>query len=287
MELLFRKKIIPLGAFGKLRQPTRTGRVTAFICRPKSLCAGQDGRRVSPDTDRRQGRAGERTERNPMLLFLFVGLLLLRFAVRQLIALLFQLPPRFTRFEPSGHHPKTLQDMPPKRPALRWRHESQQRLHPLLQNQLAPLAAPLRRLIAPELLHKPHLAPPRQPHRAGEQPVAQKIHPEVRPVDGRVALQFQLQFRRQECLYPLADLSQLVSALAPHHKIIHVAHIRPALEFFLEKPVQCRQVKIREMLGGQVANRQAASGRGVIAANNAVEQAQQHRVFKLPCQQAA
>ena len=37
-----------------------------------------------------------------MLLFLFVGLLLLRFAVRQLIALLFQLPPRFTRFEPDG-----------------------------------------------------------------------------------------------------------------------------------------------------------------------------------------
>jgi hypothetical protein len=41
-------------------------------------------------------------------LFLFVGLLLLRFAARQLIALLFQLPPRFTRFEPFGCHPKFL-----------------------------------------------------------------------------------------------------------------------------------------------------------------------------------
>ena len=40
-----------------------------------------------------------------MLLLLFVGLLLLRFAVRQLFALLFQLPPRFTRFEPCGQNP--------------------------------------------------------------------------------------------------------------------------------------------------------------------------------------
>ena len=54
-----------------------------------------------------------------MLLFLFVGLLLLRFAVRQLFALLFQLPPRFTRFEPSGYHPKALQNMPPEGQAIR------------------------------------------------------------------------------------------------------------------------------------------------------------------------
>ena len=35
-----------------------------------------------------------------MLLFLLSGLLLLRLADRQFFALLFQLPPRFTRFEP-------------------------------------------------------------------------------------------------------------------------------------------------------------------------------------------
>jgi hypothetical protein len=40
-----------------------------------------------------------------MLLFVFVGLLLLRFATRQLLALLFQLPPRFTRFVPDDHRP--------------------------------------------------------------------------------------------------------------------------------------------------------------------------------------
>ena len=39
-----------------------------------------------------------------MLLLLFDGLLLFRFAERQLFALLFQLPPRFTRFEPVCHH---------------------------------------------------------------------------------------------------------------------------------------------------------------------------------------
>ena len=38
--------------------------------------------------------------RNPRLLFRFDGELLLRFADRQFLALLFQLPPRLTRFEP-------------------------------------------------------------------------------------------------------------------------------------------------------------------------------------------
>ena len=46
--------------------------------------------------------------RNPMLLLLLVGLLLLRFATRQLFALLFQLPPRFTRFEPDGRRPESF-----------------------------------------------------------------------------------------------------------------------------------------------------------------------------------
>jgi len=43
--------------------------------------------------------AGTRT-RNPILLFLFDGVLLLRLAVRTFVALLFQLPPRRIRFEP-------------------------------------------------------------------------------------------------------------------------------------------------------------------------------------------
>ncbi len=38
--------------------------------------------------------------RKPMLLLLLFGLSLFRFAARQLLALLFQLPPRFTRFDP-------------------------------------------------------------------------------------------------------------------------------------------------------------------------------------------
>ena len=46
-------------------------------------------------------RAGTaRATRNPRLFFEFVGVFLLRFAERQLVALLFQLPPRFTRFWP-------------------------------------------------------------------------------------------------------------------------------------------------------------------------------------------
>jgi len=40
-----------------------------------------------------------------MLLLALSGLLLLRMATRQLLALLFQLPPRFTRFEPYEQNP--------------------------------------------------------------------------------------------------------------------------------------------------------------------------------------
>ena len=44
---------------------------------------------------------GTKTRRKPMLLFRLSGLLLLRLADRQFSELLFQLPPRFTRFEPT------------------------------------------------------------------------------------------------------------------------------------------------------------------------------------------
>ncbi len=40
------------------------------------------------------------TRRKPMLLLRLSGALLLRYAARQFLALLFQLPPRITRFEP-------------------------------------------------------------------------------------------------------------------------------------------------------------------------------------------
>jgi len=39
--------------------------------------------------------------RNPRLLFRFSGVFLFRFADRQFLGLSFQLPPRFTRFEPA------------------------------------------------------------------------------------------------------------------------------------------------------------------------------------------
>ena len=51
-------------------------------------------------------RSELRSTRNPMLLFVFVGLLLLRFATRLLLALLFQLPPRYTRLVPDDCRPK-------------------------------------------------------------------------------------------------------------------------------------------------------------------------------------
>ena len=55
--------------------------------------------RFGPMT-RRAGGAPELAKRNPRLLLRLPGLLLLRLAARALLALLFQLPPRVTRFEP-------------------------------------------------------------------------------------------------------------------------------------------------------------------------------------------
>ena len=97
-----------------------------------------------------------------MLLFLLDGLLLLRFADRQFLPLLFQLPPRITRFEPSGRHPKSLQYVPPKPSTLRRPHESQQRRCPLLQLGLTPPPLDESPLIPAELPGEPVLAPPRR-----------------------------------------------------------------------------------------------------------------------------
>jgi hypothetical protein len=49
-----------------------------------------------------------RSTRKPRLLFRLSGVFLLRFAERQFLALLFQLPPRFTRFEPHDRSPADL-----------------------------------------------------------------------------------------------------------------------------------------------------------------------------------
>lgn len=49
--------------------------------------------------------AGGSTARKPKLLFSLSGLLLLRLETRQLLALLFQLPPRIARFEPLDRTP--------------------------------------------------------------------------------------------------------------------------------------------------------------------------------------
>lgn len=73
-------------------------------------------------------RAGASTTRNPLLLFVLPGVLLLRLAERQLVAvlLLFQLPPRITRFAPRGRRPDGT--VPPSRaPTARGRRR--RRLH--------------------------------------------------------------------------------------------------------------------------------------------------------------
>jgi len=127
-----------------------------------------------------------------MLLFLLAGLLLLRCAERQLFALLFQLPPRITRFEPDGGHPKSLQYVPAIGQAVRRHHEGQQCLHPPLQFRFASLPFNEGPLITPELAREPNLAAAGQAHRVGKQPVTEKVHSQGGAVEAR--LRFELKF---------------------------------------------------------------------------------------------
>ena len=74
------------------------------------------------------GAAGRQTTRKPLLLLRFDGLLLLlRFAERQFCALLFQLPPRFTRLEPVSRHQRSrkpkAESQKPKAKGLRHKVE--------------------------------------------------------------------------------------------------------------------------------------------------------------------
>ena len=55
---------------------------------------------VDPSVNGSNRAVGVLARRKPTLLFLLPGLFLLRLADRQFLALLFQLPPRITRFEP-------------------------------------------------------------------------------------------------------------------------------------------------------------------------------------------
>jgi hypothetical protein len=69
-----------------------------------------------------------------MWLFLLSRLLLLRFANRQFLGLFqsfqsFQPPPRIARFEPVGHHPKSIHHTPPPQPTAGRQSERHQRLH--------------------------------------------------------------------------------------------------------------------------------------------------------------
>ena len=117
-----------------------------------------------------------------MLLFLLSGLLLLRFADRQFLALLFQLPPRITRFEPIGRHPKSMQDAQAKTPALSRQREGDEGFHPLLQLALRPSSLQVRQLVSPELALEPQLAPPGQPAFAWKDTITQKIHTPFGPI---------------------------------------------------------------------------------------------------------
>ena len=75
---------------------------------PDQVFRDQDGITVGSGPTKSIAGTELRQTRKPRLLFRFAGSFLLRFAVRQFAAELFQLPPRFTRFEPSDRSPPLI-----------------------------------------------------------------------------------------------------------------------------------------------------------------------------------
>jgi hypothetical protein len=78
------------------RGPHRRTRREASRERPPAAPVRQTGKAYSP----RDEKGRERARRKPRLLLRLPGAFLLRLDARELRASLFQLPPRFTRFEP-------------------------------------------------------------------------------------------------------------------------------------------------------------------------------------------
>jgi hypothetical protein len=87
---------------------TSTGRLNSSFARPGRKCLDRGWRTAGPVRRgiHHAGRAA--AKRNPRLLFRFSGVFLLRFAGRQFLGLLFQLPPRITRFEALAVHREAL-----------------------------------------------------------------------------------------------------------------------------------------------------------------------------------
>ncbi|QEH38393.1 hypothetical protein OJF2_69940 [Aquisphaera giovannonii] len=75
---------------------TGTGRSGSSFARPMAI--DRDGRAAGPARRGIHRTGGAAATRKPRLLFRLSGVFLLRFAGRQFLGSLFQLPPRITRF---------------------------------------------------------------------------------------------------------------------------------------------------------------------------------------------
>ena len=110
----------PGGAFGRgFHLPSYQSRRGRFATSPGSFRSRDGTNDLSGPISSSGGLPSVRlgsdwAGRKPRLLFRFSGSFLLRFAERQFLALLFQLPPRITRFEACDRCPtrKTYQPLP-------------------------------------------------------------------------------------------------------------------------------------------------------------------------------
>ena len=194
-----------------------------------------------------------------MLLLLLAGLLLLRFATRQWFALLFQLPPRFTRFEPDGRRPEFFHHAPPESVRTHRQDEGRERGETLLQGLCGNHAALVQTRQRPEPPPVAHLAATVEFGVAGKDPVTEEIHAACCGLRTRRMFQCESQFVFHEALDFPAQRDHRRFVIAPTDEVVHVTAIRFHRRMPLAEAVQRAEVEIRQMLAGQAADGQAVA----------------------------
>ena len=92
------------------------------------------------------------------------------------------------------------------------------------------------------------------PHKLRVYPIAEKIHPLVRP-EHPALIRMQPQSDRLQVFgYPLLGFPEPVFVIAKHHEIVTITDVIPATQGLLYKVVEIVEIKVGKKLAGQIAD---------------------------------
>jgi hypothetical protein len=113
-----------------------------------------------------------------------------------------------------------------------------------------------------------------------EDATAQEVHPVIGSVAERTRLQFEPELVLEKPGRGSQMISQCAVPLGPERAIVHVPDVSLDPKVFLDEAVEPAQVEVREVLGGQAADRQAAAGCGLEAGDDPAKERKQAAVHE-------